>query len=160
MAVKKDAKKPAKAKAAKSAAKTVRAKTVKPKAVKSRPKIKTTKEKPKKAAAKTKPKPKPVIKPKAAAKKKDKTPSMNQDIKEAQKQGKLVLGSRTVFKGIKGGIVTDVFHTTNIPEALLKDLNYYAKVSKIAVNRFNGNSAQLGELCGKPFKILLAAIKK
>ncbi len=95
-----------------------------------------------------------------AKKKQAKTVSTEQRIREAQNKGKLLIGTKTTLKCIKGGSVLSVFYTTNIPENVLKDLNYYARISDIELNKFNGDSAKLGDLCGKPFKILLAAIKK
>ena len=123
-------------------------------------KKKTTKAaKVKTAKPKTTPKARAKLKPKPKAQAK-KLVSIEQEIKQAQKQGKLLIGSRTVFKGIKKGTVADVFYATNTPKTVIKDLDYYAKVSGIGVKKSNGDSAKLGESCGKPFKILLAAIKQ
>jgi len=83
-----------------------------------------------------------------------------QKIREAQKGNKLLIGSRTVFKGVKSGTVSDVFHASNVPHDAMGDLERYTEISGIVVTKFNGDSAKLGEFCGKPFKVLLAAIKK
>jgi len=138
----KNTKKPAKAKKVnKKTTKRVKPEVTKTKAVKKT----VTKTKSVKTAKKT-------IKTKANP--------IEQKIKNAQKNQNLVIGTRTVIKSIKKGLVTSVFHATNVPENLLKDLDYYVEISGIDVEKFNGNSAQLGEFCGKPFKILLTAIKK
>ncbi|MEM7816111.1 MAG: ribosomal L7Ae/L30e/S12e/Gadd45 family protein [Candidatus Aenigmatarchaeota archaeon] len=85
--------------------------------------------------------------------------SLNQ-IKEAEKEKKLVIGSRTVIKGIKRGIIHSVIYASNCPETIRKDLEYYAKNLFISIRQFEGNSLQLGEACGKPFSVLLVGIKK
>ena len=81
-------------------------------------------------------------------------------ISDALKENRLLVGSKSVMKGIRNGRVSAVFFAENIPQSIRNDLEYYAKVSGVEVNAFKGNSAQLGELCGKPFKILLVGIKK
>lgn len=103
---------------------------------------------------------KPKAEAKAAAKKKPAEASVSQQIKTAQNKGVLMLGSRTVLKGVKNGKTAEVFYAINTPEATLKDLEYYSRISGVSLKKFDGNSAQLGELCGKPFKILLTAVKK
>ena len=86
---------------------------------------------------------------------------MNQKkISEALKENRLLIGSRSVMKGIKNGNVLSVFFAKNIPSSIRDDLEYYAKISEIELKQFDGNSSQLGELCGKPFKILMTGIKK
>jgi len=85
---------------------------------------------------------------------------VNQEIREAIKEKKIVLGSRSVVKGVKRGFLKNVVAASNCPESLRKDLDYYAGNELIAIKDFKGSSAQLGELCGKPFSILLVGIKK
>jgi len=108
------------------------------------------------AAKKTK----KAAKVRAASMKKPKAVTAEEQIKDAQKGRGLLIGTRTVFKGIKNGKVSDVFCASNLPETTVMDLEYYSKNSGINVKKFNGNSAKLGEFCGKPFKILLTAAKK
>lgn len=82
------------------------------------------------------------------------------NIKEAIKTKKLVIGSNSVVRGIKTGLVKTVIHASNFPENAMKDLDYYKQAGNISVEKFEGNSKQLGELCGKPFNILLVGVKK
>ncbi len=84
----------------------------------------------------------------------------DQEIREAMKEKRLVIGSRSVMKGVKGGSVKNVVFASNCPENTKKDLEYYASGSFVAIKEFSGSSLQLGELCGKPFNILLVGIKK
>jgi len=86
--------------------------------------------------------------------------NVSKEIKDAIKSEKLIIGSRTVFKNLKSGMLESVVHASNYPDGVRKDLNHYSKVSGVKVEEFDGNSVQLGELCGKPFSILIAGIKK
>lgn len=82
------------------------------------------------------------------------------EIKAALKSRKILMGSRTVLKGLKNDQLSTVFYATNCPDDTLEDLNHYSKLSGMKIERFEGSSVQLGEICGKPFSILLVGIKK
>lgn len=82
------------------------------------------------------------------------------DVKGAIKAKKLVMGKRTVMRGLKGGAITSVICASNCPEGMKKDLEHYASVSSITVKGFDGNSVKLGEVCGKPFNVLIVGIRK
>ena len=86
--------------------------------------------------------------------------TVTQEIKSAIKEKKLVMGSRVVFKGVKIGRIDTVFYASNCPENVRKDLDHYAKLSKIKIEKFEGNANQLGEICGKPFNILMVGVMK
>ena len=81
-------------------------------------------------------------------------------IKDALKNKKLIIGTRTVTRGIKNGLVDTVIFASNCPEYIKSDLNYYAKITGMKLMEFEGNSAKLGETCGKPFNILVVGIKR
>ncbi|MFH1445407.1 MAG: ribosomal L7Ae/L30e/S12e/Gadd45 family protein [Nanoarchaeota archaeon] len=82
------------------------------------------------------------------------------DIKNAIKEKKIEIGSKSVINGLKNSLLATVFYADNCPETVLNQLNHYSKVSNIAIKKFNGNSEVLGELCAKPFNILMVGIKK
>jgi large subunit ribosomal protein L30e len=86
--------------------------------------------------------------------------STTQEIKEAIKEKKIIIGSRTVMKGVKRGHVTSLIYASNCPEGMMKDLAYYSKSNFVAIKEFGGSSLQLGEACGKPFNVLVVGIKK
>ncbi|RLJ05365.1 MAG: 50S ribosomal protein L30e [Candidatus Aenigmatarchaeota archaeon] len=81
------------------------------------------------------------------------------EIKEALKENKLIIGTRRVMKFLKNKKLRMIFYASNCPENVKKDLEYYSKISDTAVKSFEGNSKQLGELCGKPFTILMVGVK-
>ncbi len=86
--------------------------------------------------------------------------TLSKQIKDAIKNEKLIIGSRTVLKNLKNEMLDSVVYASNYPGGMIKDLNHYSKVSGVKLEEFNGNSVQLGELCGKPFRILIVGVKK
>lgn len=82
------------------------------------------------------------------------------EIKEAMKGNRLLIGSNCVLRDIKKGNIQSLILSTNLPAARKKELNSQASVAGIEVKEYEGDSAKLGEACGKPFNILLIGIKK
>ena len=82
------------------------------------------------------------------------------EIKKAMKEKKIVIGSKNVINGIRNTSLDSVFYAENCSENLLNQLNHYSKISNIEIKKFEGDSEHLGELCAKPFNILIVGIKK
>jgi large subunit ribosomal protein L30e len=82
------------------------------------------------------------------------------DIKEAMKGGKLLIGSNIVQKNLKKGAIRSLILASNFPDRNRKDMGDQASVSGTEMKEFNGDSAQLGEACGKPFNVLIIGITK
>ena len=84
------------------------------------------------------------------------------DIKQALKEGKLLMGRTEVVRAMKRGSLVSVFCPSNCPPDLLRELEHGAALSKgkLEVQKFTGNSARLGQSCGKPFNITVLGIKK
>ena len=82
------------------------------------------------------------------------------DIKEALKAKKALMGSRSVISAAKHGKLTSVIIAKNAPKTAVSDVMHYANISGIKTQEFDGNSMELGELCGKPFSILLLGIAR
>ncbi len=85
---------------------------------------------------------------------------IEKELKEALKMKRTVIGMNSVIRGIKSGAVKTVVQASNFPEELAGDLAYYKEVGSVNLEKFNGNSKQLGEFCGKPFNILAVGLKK
>jgi large subunit ribosomal protein L30e len=86
--------------------------------------------------------------------------SIDKDIKKALKEKKTLLGSRSVIQAARNGKIESLVYARNTPQSTITDIRHYANVSGIKVQEFPGNSIELGELCGKPFSILLLGITK
>jgi large subunit ribosomal protein L30e len=82
------------------------------------------------------------------------------EIKEAIKARKTLIGTRSVMKAFMTGHLKSVIYARNTPPRTLSDIRHYANITGSATQEFTGSSAELGELCGKPFSILLLGIKK
>jgi large subunit ribosomal protein L30e len=82
------------------------------------------------------------------------------EMKAAIKAKKLLIGKRSVIRGLKEGHMSSVVYASNCPDVLRKDLEHYSSVSKVSVKGLGSDSVKLGEMCGKPFNVLVAGIKK
>lgn len=85
---------------------------------------------------------------------------VNDDVKEAVKKGKILIGTKSVMRGLKRGEVGLVVYASNTPEGFRSDMERCAGISRAEVKGFNGDSSKLGGLCGKPFNILTVGIRK
>jgi large subunit ribosomal protein L30e len=81
-------------------------------------------------------------------------------LKGAAKEGDAIIGLKSVARGLKDGSIKTVFTSSNCPEQVVKEVTYYAKISKAAVQGFSGSSVELGRLCGKPFKVAIVGLEK
>ena len=86
--------------------------------------------------------------------------TVESEIKKAMKEKKLVMGSRSVMKGLKTKSISHVICSNNCREDILGELDYYSKNFGVETKKFSGNSRQLGEMCAKPFNVMLLGIKK
>lgn len=81
-------------------------------------------------------------------------------VNEAKEAGKLIIGTNSVKVGMKNGNLSTIVYASNCPDGLKREITSYSRLSKIEVSSFSGDSAKLGEMCGKPFSILVVGIKK
>lgn len=86
--------------------------------------------------------------------------NLNSEIKDAVKNDRLIMGSRIVLRNLKNKMLELVIYASNCPEVALKDLGHYSGISGVRLEQFKGNSVQLGEMCGKPFRILMVGVRK
>jgi large subunit ribosomal protein L30e len=81
-------------------------------------------------------------------------------IKEAMKSGKALLGSKSVMRAAMNGRLSGLIYAKNVPATAMNDIRHYSGISGLDPQEFPGNSLELGELCGKPFGVLLFGIRK
>jgi ribosomal protein L30E len=86
--------------------------------------------------------------------------SAEKAIEMALKDGKTVTGRNAAVRALKLGSLQSVFYSSNCPPDFVRELDYYGKLSKAEVLKFDGDSAKLGQACGKPFKIVILGIEK
>jgi len=83
---------------------------------------------------------------------------MLEDVRNAVKENKVILGSSRAIKYLKLGKVKTIVLANNCPETVRKDLEHYTKLTGIKLEKFDGTAKQLGIFCGKPFSIASLAI--
>ncbi|MBS7610828.1 50S ribosomal protein L30e [Candidatus Bathyarchaeota archaeon] len=85
---------------------------------------------------------------------------VNKAIYSAVKTGKVILGSRRSLNFLKMGKAKFVIVASNIPKDLREVIDYYTKLTSIPVYTYKGTSIDLGHICGKPFPIMMMAIRE
>ena len=85
---------------------------------------------------------------------------MTEDLRNALKENKVILGSDRTIKYLKLGKVRTVIVASNCPESKRKGLEHYTKLTGVKLESFEGTAKQLGVFCGKPFSIASLAIVK
>ncbi|MBD3318361.1 50S ribosomal protein L30 [Candidatus Woesearchaeota archaeon] len=82
----------------------------------------------------------------------------NEEIRNLFKDGKLVIGTDRVLKGVREGTITKVIAAKNCPEETLKELAHYKKLTTIDIEHSDLTNEQLGVLCKKRFSIALIGV--
>jgi len=85
---------------------------------------------------------------------------VNKAIYSAMKTGKVVLGSRRSLNFLKLGKAKLVIVASNTPKDLREVVDYYSKLTLIPVYTYKGTSLDLGRVCGKPFPVMMMAIRE
>jgi ribosomal protein L30E len=81
------------------------------------------------------------------------------EIKKMLKSKVLVIGADRVLKAVKNKSLVKVFLASNAPEALVKDIEYYASLTKVEVEKLPIPNDELGIACKKPFSIVAIGMK-
>ncbi len=82
---------------------------------------------------------------------------LGQLLSKIVKSGKCILGLREVQKSLRGSKI--VIYSTKIPQDKLKQLIEACKAANVPTLAFDGTSFELGNLCGKRFRVSALAVK-
>jgi len=82
------------------------------------------------------------------------------EVQAAVKAGAAVLGYKETIELIRNGSPKTAVVANNAPEARLAELSHDAKLSGVKLETFEGDSKELGLICGKPFPVMVLAIKR
>jgi large subunit ribosomal protein L30e len=85
--------------------------------------------------------------------------TLSETIQAALKAGNVVLGHKESIKFIKLNTPKLIVLARNIPENMRKDIEHNARVGNMKIEVFDGNSKELGVVCGKPFPVTTLVIK-
>lgn len=81
------------------------------------------------------------------------------EIRSAINSSKAIIGYRESIKFIKSNTPKSIVIANNIPDSVRKEIEEVARPSSVKVEVFDGDSVNLGVLCGKPFPISVIVIK-
>ena len=82
------------------------------------------------------------------------------EIQKSIESKKVVIGTERTIKLIKTGAASKVFLSSNCPEEILADVDYYQKISPFEVVKLKIPNVELGAVCRKPFAISVLTIIK
>lgn len=82
------------------------------------------------------------------------------DLKDLLKKKKLVIGTEKTLKMIREMGITKVYISSNCPEKVKQDFEYYSKLNKFEIVYLKQNNEELGTVCKKPFNISVIGLKK
>lgn len=83
--------------------------------------------------------------------------TIEKTLKEAVGSSNFKCGHRQVLQTIKGSKLIVLSRSVN--STTRRVLEQQALVTGVPIHQFDGNSMQLGKLCGKPFRVAVVAIK-
>ena len=82
------------------------------------------------------------------------------EIKSALETKKLILGTERVLKELKRGNLSKIFLSSNCPENIMDDINYYVSLNEIQVISLDMHNEDLGIVCKKPFAVSVLGFMK
>nr|1W3E_X Chain X, 50S RIBOSOMAL PROTEIN L30E [Thermococcus celer] len=80
------------------------------------------------------------------------------ELRKAQDTGKIVMGARKSIQYAKMGGAKLIIVARNARPDIKEDIEYYARLSGIAVYEFEGTSVELGTLLGRPHTVSALAV--
>ena len=83
---------------------------------------------------------------------------VHKEIRRVVDTGKIVFGSRTGLKYAASGDAKALIYAKNTPESIKQKIEKYASMSNLLVFQSDKNGVELGEICGRPFIILVMSV--
>lgn len=83
-----------------------------------------------------------------------------EELKRLIKTDKAVLGTERTLKLLKAGTAEQVFLSSNCPEHVKKDIEYYAKLVGTPVIILKYPNEEVGILCKKPYPVSVLSISQ
>lgn len=80
------------------------------------------------------------------------------DIRLAVDTGKVALGYKEVVKSISSSDAKAVVIAIKGKKSMIEDILHLCNVANVKVIKFEGNSMELGTVCGKPYSVNALAI--
>ncbi len=81
------------------------------------------------------------------------------ELKNAVKNDKILLGKDTVLKAIRDKSIKKVVLSSNTPNDLREDIEKYASLSEIPVENVDMNNEEMGTFCKRKYHVSVLALK-
>lgn len=82
------------------------------------------------------------------------------EIKKMIKSSNVVIGTERTIKSLKSGKVQKILMSSNCPDRVEMDINYYAGLTGAEVHKLAYPNDELSVICKKPFAISVLALLK
>lgn len=82
------------------------------------------------------------------------------EIVEHVKKGNLVIGTKQTIKSLRKDGLAKIYLASNCPDPIVEDIEHYAKITGIEVEKLDVKCDELGAVCKKPFLISVLGIRK
>ncbi|MBI1971704.1 MAG: 50S ribosomal protein L30e [Candidatus Aenigmarchaeota archaeon] len=82
---------------------------------------------------------------------------IRKELKTALEKGKVIMGEKESVRAAGAGKVKTLVYAANCPVTTREKLKLIATAHKIVIEQFDGNSVELGTMCGKPFAVSVLA---
>ena len=84
--------------------------------------------------------------------------NLTSDIRLAVDSGDVAIGMNSVMESIAAGKAKLVITSSKNKPGALSDIEHVAKLAEVKVIVFDGDSIQLGTVCGKPYSVSAISI--
>jgi large subunit ribosomal protein L30e len=85
---------------------------------------------------------------------------VNKAIATTVKTGKIQFGANSALKSARTRKAKLIVLASNCPQKTREEIEYYCNLSKIPVSIYNGDSLDLGAVCGKAFEVSALSIRE
>jgi large subunit ribosomal protein L30e len=85
-------------------------------------------------------------------------PDFNNDIRLAVNTGEVSIGHRDVIRSISSSKAQVVVVAAKARKELVNDIYHMVNIANVKLIKFDGNSLDLGTLCGKPYPVSSIAV--
>jgi len=83
-----------------------------------------------------------------------------EEITKHLKLGNLIIGTKQTIKSLRKGTLAKIFLANNCPESIAEDIEHYAALVNLEVQKLDIACDELGAVCKKPFLISVISIPK
>jgi large subunit ribosomal protein L30e len=83
-----------------------------------------------------------------------------EEVKNAIKSKNIIIGYKEAIKFIKNEKPKMIIIANNMPEEMKKEIETHAKIFRLDMRVFDGDSKKLGVICGKPYPVTTIVVKE